>query len=77
MANPIVKDMVREFLEREGYAGLFNENGDCACLARFLAPCDQMSEECEAGYFEECPADCGEHDFHICRSIGGESEGLF
>ncbi len=49
-----VKEIVRQHLEREGYDGLFNEAGECACLRDDLAPCNCMTEQCEAGYRVDC-----------------------
>lgn len=48
--NPTVLDMVRESLKSRGFDGLFNLNGECACLVSDLNPCSEMSAACEAGY---------------------------
>jgi len=62
--NPDASTMLHNYLADNGYDGLFNSDGECACLADDLAPCGYLSENCKAGYRQEC--DCGEnHDYHI------------
>ena len=63
MDNPDVIDMVCEYLERNGFDGLFNMNGDCACELPDICPCGEIGGQCTAGY--RAPCDCGDHDFHI------------
>jgi len=59
-----VKEIVRQFLVREGYDGLVNEDAECACGPEDLMPCCEPGMWCEAGHEVRC--DCGEgHDFHI------------
>jgi len=60
-----VIEIVREYLKREGYDGLFNAESECGCLFDNLAPCSFMCDECEAGYKHPCT--CGDHDWHIER----------
>lgn len=55
-----VKDIVRKFIEQNGYDGLFSPEGECACLADDLSPGDCLAENCEAGYRVD-----EEHDWHI------------
>ena len=62
---PTVIEIVKGYLEAHGYDGLFNPDGECACVLSDLAPADCITEECEPGYFAPCPADCGDHDWHI------------
>lgn len=45
-----VLEMVERTLRTNGYDGLFNESGECACLVTDLEPCGNMSSECEAGF---------------------------
>ena len=62
-----VREIVRKHLECEGYDGLFNEAGECACLKEDLAPCGCMNELCEEGYRVDCTGcewDNGPH-WHI------------
>ena len=65
-----VKEIVKEYLKKNGYDGLYNDN--CGCkITEDLCPCDDwFSPYCEAGYLieykdgEECS--CGEDcDWHI------------
>lgn len=48
-----VKDMVVECLDCHGFDGLYNEAG-CGCMSADLAPCDEMSQCCEAAYLFDC-----------------------
>ena len=56
---------VLEYLKKNGFDGLFNDNGECACDLADLCPCDSEGiEECQPGHKKPC--DCGEeHEFHI------------
>lgn len=65
-----VLDMVRERLIADGYDGLYNPVGDCACTHDDLAPCGDMTSDCVAGW--KAPCHCGEHDWHISDAKGGE-----
>lgn len=58
-----VKEIIKQYLEREKFDGLCAERCECACLVDDLAPCESMQETCAPGYRVEC--DCGDHDFHI------------
>ena len=58
-----VLDIVKAYLEANGYDGLYNEWGECACLVSDLAPCALISTDCAAGM--KGPCDCGDHDWHI------------
>lgn len=57
MNAPDVKKIVEEWLEGEGYEGLYNECG-CGCQLNDLAPCDEMSQNCEAAFLFDCSR-CG------------------
>lgn len=59
-----VLEIVRAYLEQNGYDGLY-ASCECACKKDDLAPCGQIGEECEAGYIQPCPLECGEHEYHI------------
>ena len=67
--NKTVIEIVAEYLEANGYGGLFH-NGDCGCELNDLAPCCEALTDCEAGYrVVGCDAQCGQGcDWHICRS---------
>lgn len=59
------KEIIKEYLEKNGFDGLYSDDGDCGCEVSDLMPCesdDCMS--CNAGYKHPCL--CGEgHFFHI------------
>lgn len=58
-----VQEMIRAYLESNGYDGLFNP-GECCCKKDDLAPCEYIQMDCQAGYLAPC--DCqDEHEFHI------------
>ncbi len=61
------KQIVKEYLEKNGYDGLYSE--ECVCLIKDLAPCCEDFMDCLAGYKtscnpETCPAD-GDCDWHV------------
>lgn len=53
MNAPDVKKNVEEWLEGEGYGGLYNE-AECGCRLCDLAPCGEMSQNCEAAFLFDC-----------------------
>ena len=57
-----LKGIVREYLEKNGFDGLFNEDA-CGCLKDDLFPCENPEEDCIPGYRHPCT--CGDHDWHI------------
>lgn len=44
-----VKEIVAEWLENNGYDGLYYPDG-CACQIHDLAPCGNINEDCQAGH---------------------------
>ena len=76
-----VSEIVAEYLERNGYDGLFNSSGECACKLGDLFPCYSESTcFCQAGHLIPCPgpegceaAEYGECSFHIGpkKRLGG------
>ena len=66
MGNPTVKEIVKQWLEANGFDGLFHVEGSCGCLVDRVSafmPCDEPDGGCTAGYkidykADECP--CGE-----------------
>jgi hypothetical protein len=58
-----VKELVATYLREHNYDGLWNPDGECACLASDLCPCGEPMDRCEPGH--KTPCDCGEHDWHI------------
>lgn len=69
MSNPTIKEIVAQYLKANGYDGLYNECGECACLIGDLAPCGEMSGECVSGYKAKCDDDgcgcCTDNGWHI------------
>jgi hypothetical protein len=56
-----VVNIVKLYLESNGYDGLYSD--ECACLKDDLEPCGMMSSTCEAGYLQKDPDP--EYDFVI------------
>ena len=63
-----VKEIVTCWLKDNGYDGLFNDYG-CGCHLSDFAPCDEMSQGCEAAYKFECSR-C--ELFETCEKSYGE-----
>jgi len=71
--NYTVKEIVEKYLQENGYDGLFNSSGECACKIGDLIPCwSEGLENCRAGHLVPCPgpehceaAACGESCWHI------------
>ena len=67
MANPTVKEMVKKYLEDNGYCGLYDDEKECGCDLNNLMPCHEpVLNDCKAGY--KAPCDCGDHDYHIVEN---------
>lgn len=72
-------EIVREHLKANGYEGLNNPRGDCACECSDLSPGNRaattcLTEYCTPGYKvpcdpKDCPAD-GNCDWHIAGRRG-------
>ncbi len=66
-----VIEIVKKHLVDNGYDGLVEDDANCGCDIESLAPCDQIGENCVAGYKSLCiPAICGHDegcDWHISR----------
>lgn len=67
-----VVEIVRRFLSCHGYDGL--QSGNCCCEVSDLAPCGDITGDCEAGFKISCPppGGCrayGDCDFHIQPGI--------
>jgi len=60
----IVKDIVVEYLEKNGFDGLMHDN-DCCCSTNNI--CDDMTSDCQPAY--KIPCDCEDDcDFHMTRT---------
>lgn len=58
-----VRDIVKDRLIKDGYDGLYSENGECACEVDDLFPMCEQNLDCTAGH--KIPCDCGDCDYHI------------
>ena len=67
MANPTVLEIVKQFLELNGFEGLFNSDVECACKLDEFISCDGEFGicECEAGYIVPCE-EGEESGFNYC-----------
>ena len=61
-----IREILLAHLEATGLDGLYNRDGECACLAGDLAPCGEIREGCAVGRrvpcdgtLDGCP--CGFH----------------
>ena len=74
---PTIKEIIQEYLEKNGYDGLYCQDERCACLIGDLMPCGEPSPRCTPGYRGACIGDnyeCeGECDYHI---YGDKAEAL-
>lgn len=64
MENKTVEEIIKEYLESNGFDGLYNESIDCACKIDDLAPCGGISMGCTAGYIQPLEP-YSEYDFVI------------
>ena len=62
-----VLEIVKKYLETNGYDGLVAEDRECACETDDLAPCGEIRGDCEAGHRVE--------DVHVDES-GYQSWGI-
>lgn len=59
-----VVEIVAEWLNTNGYDGLFREE-QCACLKENLAPCDEIENDCRAGYKHACNSSDSGYGFRV------------
>ena len=62
---PTVLKIVKATLDASEYDGLVNSWTGCGCLKEDLAPCGEMSQECEAGIkriLTQADVDSGRYD---------------
>ena len=68
--NQTVREIIKEWLENNGYDGLYYD-GECGCMLDDLAPCcgDEIMD-CQAGYKTKCTNNgCdGACDWHISKN---------
>ena len=57
------KGIVKDYLVRNEFDGLYNGHNDCGCEVSDLSPCmDGMGDRCQPGYKALCTPEC-DHDF--------------
>jgi len=61
-----VSEIIEKYLKENGYDGLYNLNGECACEIGDLIPCVDYCGDCKPGYKKSDPS--GEYDFIISSS---------
>jgi len=44
------REIITEWLNNNGYDGLFNIDGECGCIIGDLIPCGEDPSSCEAGH---------------------------
>jgi hypothetical protein len=71
--NKKVKEIIKQWLEQNGYDGLYSDSLGCGCELSELCPCEGESiKDCGPGYkIDGC--NCGQEslircDFHIVSS---------
>jgi len=54
-----IKEIVMGHLKKNGYDGLYNDDGSCGCLLNDFMPCDIIGNlrECKPGYRHEVSAE--------------------
>ena len=60
-----VGNILKEYLETNGYDGIYNPCEECACLPNDLAPCGSLQPECRPGHFDPTYEKECERDFRI------------
>ena len=58
-------EIVRSYLKRYGYSGLYNPQANCGCEIDDLVPCGENFESCIPGYKYKCNCTKEEHYWHI------------
>jgi len=61
--NPDVAHVVELWLRANGYDGLYNTEGECACELTDINPCGEICDLCCAGHYKDVPG--SEFDFEI------------
>lgn len=66
------KEIIKKWLEDNGYTGLFNDRYDgCGCGLNDLCPCDGEIAECQPAYERWCIY-CPEKEACVLRLDGAE-----
>ena len=62
-----IKEIVKKYLIKNGYAGLCNYNEGCGCGIKDFMPCgDPNIQDCVPGHVLKCK-DCSEWSDESCR----------
>ena len=72
-----VQQIMEKYLKDNGFDGLFNEDGECACsLGDELIPCGELCVECQAGYKVPCSKsdECENYDPHDWHMVEKKPE---
>jgi len=62
-----VKSIVENYLVTHGFDGLYNPEGECACVIGDLQPCCEDNSECLPGTKKKCENECAEFEYCIGR----------
>ena len=65
-----VEGIVKEYVEKNGYDGLWNEDGECGCEISNLVPCGEICSNCKPGFKKYCK-DCDNDECNL-RADGCE-----
>ncbi len=63
--NITVAEIIRKYLEDNGFGGLFCADVPCGCGTDDLIPCGEPGTECEAGYKKTCDK-CDDNVHEYC-----------
>ena len=68
MSNPTVLKMVEEYLMKNHFDGLYNEELGCGCPLNNLNPCGDINIDCKAGFKVEASKTPygNDYDYYIC-----------
>lgn len=53
--NPGASEIVALWLQEHGYDGLYNEDDECGCGLGDFCPCENLANNCRAGYSRKTP----------------------
>ena len=74
-----LRRIAKEWLQKNGYDGLFDRSAECACFLDDLMPCGSFenAEYCKPGYKIPCDGTCdqGKCDGHITEQKPASAEG--
>ena len=64
-----IGDIVKQYLEQNGFDGLVEQFGECGCEVSDLFPCGTPHESCRAAYKIPCPCPPGANSVAV-KKIG-------